>query len=425
MRRPLRPLGHPAGRDVERDDRDDDRHPQRGPRPRPARLGQAQDHLVHLLGESVPEDHDQMDGEEDPEQHQPDEVQAPRRLPAAEGPLVPGEPRQDRRRLRQPGQDLDRSQDEHEAEVGQLLQRVERRRAIRGAVGGRAEGGVHEEVAPGLRDHPPRGRDEPLPLRRDEQEHGVAQPGREPPERRDEVPVAAQAEPVAAGQGEPRRPFLLLVGRAPHPVSRHRLAREPEPFAPRLRVDVPVELRVRRQDRQAAAEQQREEQDVEPMGQSDPQRESQVGAVHGSLVGPGDAVGARQGDGRRAARRPGPFVVATQTRIGPARTAHSMANRVPAAPRGPGGLARDLHRDFEDPGRPKSRIDPRETPMMPDQPGPWQETHPWETLAVVASRARPFGLRRRPGQPVADGGRRDDGGAADVLAVQHGRRGRR
>jgi hypothetical protein len=184
-------------------------------------------------------------------------MKAPRRLtaPLAEGPLEPGEPSQERRRLPQSGQDLERSQGEDEPEVGELLERVERQPGVVRVGWLRLrllQLQVSHERPPRIRDDLPRGRHQPPPLRREKQESDVEETAEEPEECVQEVPVAAQAEAVSAGERQPGGPGGLLVRGAPQPVFGHLLAGESQPFAPRLAVDVPVEFRMRRQDGQAA-----------------------------------------------------------------------------------------------------------------------------------------------------------------------------
>ena len=103
----------------------------------------------------------------------------------------------------------------------------------------------------------------------------------------DGVPVAGQADPGGDVAG-------VVLGR-PEAILRHLDRREAEPLRAGRAVDVPVQPGVIRQDRQAAADQQDHEQEVDEVEYADPHRKP----VRGRQV-----VGVHRGDGRNDRQAP-------------------------------------------------------------------------------------------------------------------------
>ena len=97
---------------------------------------------------------------------------------------------------------------------------------------------------PCVGDNLPGSRDQPPPLRSDEEHHDVCQTCEQPREIREKVPVAPETEIFVARQGNRGREGGFLVTRRPEPVLRPFLLRELEPFAAWSTVIVPVKPRM-------------------------------------------------------------------------------------------------------------------------------------------------------------------------------------
>src|SRR4029453_8603368 len=177
--------------------------------------------------------------EEEGEGQEAHEVDAPCYLVAAEETRQPWEARGKRRRHREPGEDLKRRQPEDEKEVRELLECV-----VTVGAGGGAKARVRNERIPCRRNDRPRGGPQPPPLRGCEDRRHVDDSAEHPAGDRPEMPVAPQAQVVAAGQREPGRERLGLVLRGPERVVRHLLPRETDPLTPGRAVVAPVEFRV-------------------------------------------------------------------------------------------------------------------------------------------------------------------------------------
>jgi hypothetical protein len=206
------------------------------------------------------------------ERAQPDEMQGPRGLPAAEEPCVARKAADDRGGHRRAGGDLQRREQEDHREVRQLLQRVV---DLAGLVLGEVSVEVGGRGVEGVGDDRPRGRHESPPLARREQQRDVDQAGEHPELHGHEVPVAREPEVLAAGERDHRRPGLLLVQRRPR-LTRIRaedLLAEPRHLAARRAVIAQVELGQRAEHLDAAARQQREEEEVEEVGDDHPDGE--------------------------------------------------------------------------------------------------------------------------------------------------------
>src|SRR5207244_10222220 len=88
-------------------------------------------------------------------------------------------------------------------------------------------------------------------------------------------------------QGDPGRVGLLLVLTRPELIFRHLPWGKADPLGSRRAVLVEVQLWVGCEDLDAAANQQRDEQDVEEVAEADPQRKAEIdAAIHGGLSSP-------------------------------------------------------------------------------------------------------------------------------------------
>src|SRR5207248_4701366 len=122
----------------------------------------------------------------------------------------------------------------------------------------------------------PRCRHQPAPLRRSEEKHNVNETGKHPASDTPKVPVAAQAEIILAGQRHDRRHWSDFVFGGPRLVLRHLFLGQPEPFTSGQGVVTPIKLRVTADDFDAAADEQRNKEEIEKMGQTDPKRKPEL-----------------------------------------------------------------------------------------------------------------------------------------------------
>ena len=215
----------------------------------------AHDDVVHVPDEPGDRHHGHVADEEDDEGAHDEEVKRPADLPVAGQLRIPLEPVRQRRRHRGPGQDRQRRQNEHHAEVRQLLEGVVVVEAVR--LRRQVERGVVDEDGPGVGDDLPGVGHQALPLvgreQQDHEDHAVPHPE----QHAEEVPVAGHADGVpVAGQADPGGEVAGIVLGGPEAVLRHLDRREPEPLRSGRAVDVPVQPGVVHEDLQAAADQQ-------------------------------------------------------------------------------------------------------------------------------------------------------------------------
>jgi hypothetical protein len=157
--------------------------------------------------------------------------------------------------------------------VGRAAPRSGAGRLFQQAVGCRP-GTRGEGALPGLwKDVPGCGHKAP-PFRRDEQQHHVIAPVRTHPRTPRKCPWRrARGACLLATRRTTSR--LLLVLTRPELVLRHLLRRTSNPLSSRRAIVTLVQLRVCGEDLDAAADQQRDEQDVEQVGKTDPQRKAE------------------------------------------------------------------------------------------------------------------------------------------------------
>ena len=202
-----------------------------------------------------------------------EEVKRPADLPVAGQLRIPLEPVRQRRRHRGPGQDRQRRQNEHHPEVRQLLEGVVVVEAVR--LRRQVERGVVDEDGPGVGDDLPGVGHQALPLVGREQQYHEDHAVPHPEQHAEEVPVAGHADGVpVAGQADPGGEVAGIILGRPEAVLRHLDRREPEPLRPGRAVDVPVQPGVVREDLQAAADEQDDEEKVDVVGDAQPGRKA-------------------------------------------------------------------------------------------------------------------------------------------------------
>ena len=137
------------------------------------------------------------------------------------------------------------------------------------------EGGVVDEDGPGVGDDLPGVGHQALPLVGREQQYHKDRAVTHPEQHAEEVPVAGHADGVpVAGQADPGGEVAGIILGGPEAVLRHLDRREPEPLRSGRAVDVPVQPGVIREDLQAAADEQDDEQEVDVVGDAQPGRET-------------------------------------------------------------------------------------------------------------------------------------------------------
>ena len=152
-----------------------------------------------------------------------------------------------------------------------------------------------DEHGPGVGHDLPGGRHQTLPLPCAKQQHHEDQAVAHPKQDTKEVPVPGHADGVpVAGQADPRRNVTGVVFCRPDTVFGHLDRREPEPLGAGRAMDVPVQPGMVREDLQAAADEQDQEQKVDVMGDAQPSRKA-VGlvAVEELSAGPAAPAGDR------------------------------------------------------------------------------------------------------------------------------------
>src|SRR6266550_6672435 len=124
----------------------------------------------------------------------------------------------------------------------------------------------------------PRCRYQSAPLRRPEKKHNINKTGKHPATHTPKVPVAAQTEVVLAGQRHYRRDWRDFVLGGPKLVPWHLFLfpGQPEPFSSGQSVVTPIKLRVTADDFDAATDEQRKKEEIEKMGQTNPERKSEL-----------------------------------------------------------------------------------------------------------------------------------------------------
>ena len=159
VRRPLHRRRRDVRQDVDQDDRRDDRRARASPR-RPAAPSPGSPRTILPISAPQPcrTTIARWIDDEGHERQEPEEVEAPRRL-AVHDALHRREPRQQRGRLPEAGDDHQRREDEDGAEVRQLLEGVERQvrmRHVPRVVPGDVEVEVLREDVPGVGEDLPR-----------------------------------------------------------------------------------------------------------------------------------------------------------------------------------------------------------------------------------------------------------------------------
>ena len=178
-----------------------------------------------------------------------------------------------------PREDQERGQHEDDRRIGELLQRIER---VEGARGRLPEGRIGDELVPGGGEDIPGGGDEPRPFAGGEQQDRVEHPE----ERGAEMPMPPHAQVVAPRLPQPRRNSLFHIQRGPEPILRHHFLGEFEPLRPRRTMHVPVQPGVRPQNLEAGADQEPDEEHVDPVGGPYPDGEAKCRVGHRSDPSP-------------------------------------------------------------------------------------------------------------------------------------------
>src|SRR5215213_2803757 len=193
---------------------------------------------------------------------------------------VPRETGLEGRGLGGPRGDLERREDEDDRPVGQLPDGVvrlarKRRRKLEAQVG--------DDVLDGLREDLPRVRPEAVPLAGGEEKDHVDEAAEDPAYHAYEMPVPSKAELAMPRHGDYGGVALLLVQGVVELVLWHLLSGKAGPLRARPGVVVPEELGIGGQDLYAAADEQRDKDDVYDVGDTDPGRKVQLGHLISSL----------------------------------------------------------------------------------------------------------------------------------------------
>jgi hypothetical protein len=136
--------------------------------------------------------------------------------------------------------------------------------------------GIGRDCLPRRRKDVPRCRHQPSPLRRPEEKDNINETSKHPATHTPKVPVAAQTEVVLAGQRHYRRHWHGFLLGGPKLVLRRLFPSQPEPFTSGQGVVTPIKLRVTADDFEAAADEQRKKEEIEKMGQTNPERKSEL-----------------------------------------------------------------------------------------------------------------------------------------------------
>ena len=89
------------------------------------------------------------------------------------------------------------------------------------------------------------------------------------------MPEAPQPQVVSTRKCQPRCVWLLLVLGSPTPISEHALAGEADPLAARSAVIVEIQHRMSAENFDAAPDEQRQEDDIEGMRETNAERETE------------------------------------------------------------------------------------------------------------------------------------------------------
>ena len=235
---------------------------------RPAIIG-SDDDVIHVPHESRQGHERHVNDDEDDVAEHRHEMHGAGGLPAAE----PREVIDERRRHGESRRNRQRTHQEHHAEIGQLLQRVVPVIAVR--FRRKVEIGIVHEGAPCLNEYGSRGRHEPLPLGCAEQQADEDQARDDESVDIQEVPRTSDADRMAISrQGGQRRDIPGIIFRGPDPILRNRQRGQSDPFRSGRAVVVEIQARMIHEDRQAAANQHREEQKIEEVAVANPHRKA-------------------------------------------------------------------------------------------------------------------------------------------------------
>src|SRR6266487_238427 len=141
----------------------------------------------HLTLEPMRDYQADVNDDETAKDYQPDEVETARRLPAAKDSGKSREPRTQRRRHHDSGNNLKRRENENNETVGELLDRIERI-----SLGRQSKMEVGQGGLPRRREDGPGRWHKASPLRRREKQDDVNQSSQKPAVHRPEVPVTPQ-----------------------------------------------------------------------------------------------------------------------------------------------------------------------------------------------------------------------------------------
>ena len=137
------------------------------------------------------------------------------------------------------------------------------------------EGGVVDEDGPGVGHDLPGGRHQAPPLLCAKQQHHEDQAIAHPEQHAKEMPMPGHPDGMpVAGQPNPWRKMTGVVFGRPDAVFGHLNRGEPEPFGAWRAMDVPVQPGMVREDLQATADQQDQEQKVDVVGDAQPRRKA-------------------------------------------------------------------------------------------------------------------------------------------------------
>ena len=257
------------------------------------------------MGEVVGSVHDEHqahvnDGEAQVDEHA-DQVQGAGGLAATEHLGVPGEAPDDGRRHDRARHDHQRGGDEDDEEVPQLLEAV-----VRGEVaqGRGAQVRVGQQGVPGLGQDSPRGGNQAVPRPGAHEEGDVDDAVEQPEAGGHPVPGAPQPDLGSAGQGQQGGEVALIVPGGEGPLLEgHLVLGEPDPLGAGLALVLEVEARVRGDDLNPGAEEHAHEEEVDEMGDAQPEREDlSVRALLGDVVG---GLGGKGQEGHHRALRTG------------------------------------------------------------------------------------------------------------------------
>src|SRR5690348_2968812 len=229
--------------------------------------------VVHVARKSRDDNQRDVHHEEGKEAEHGEEMDGTRGLAAAEEPRVPREAVNNRGGHGNSGGDGQRTEDENDGEIGNLLQRVIAIEAVR--LRRQIKRGIVDEGAPGLEENQRRSWNDALPLVRAEEQSDENDAGGDEAMHVNKMPNPRDANGMpVSGRTDQRRDVTSIIFCRPEAVAGNLERRETNPLGAGSTAIIEVQTGMINQDGQTTANQEHDEEKIEKMAVAHPNGEA-------------------------------------------------------------------------------------------------------------------------------------------------------